>query len=65
MAEQMGHLRELDLDSGLYRYFRPVCLKTTDQDVFDVMIANYERVNELFFTAAKLSGSRSEHYADH
>jgi hypothetical protein len=55
-AEQMGHLRPLDADVGLYRYVRPVSWKGGDQDVFDVILDNYERTNELFFAAAKLSG---------
>ncbi|WP_143748662.1 hypothetical protein [Mesorhizobium sophorae] len=56
MAERMGHVCPIDADVGLYRYFRPISWKTSDQDVFDVMIGHYERVNELFFAAAKLSG---------
>jgi len=56
MAERMGHLRPLDPSVGLYRYFRPISWKSTDQDVFDVIIGHYEKVNELFFAAAGLSG---------
>lgn len=55
-AERMGHLRPLDESVGLYRYFRPIYQKGADKDVFDVMIGHYEKVNELFFIAAELSG---------
>lgn len=54
-AERMGHLRPLDADVGLYRYFRPVSWQAGDKDVFDVILDSYERTNELFFAAAKLS----------
>ena len=56
MAEGMGHLRPLDASVGLFRYFRPISWKAVDQDVFDVMISHYEKINELFFAAAGLSG---------
>lgn len=55
-AERMGHLRVIDAHVGLYRYFRPLTWKGGEQDVYDVVVANYESVNELFFSAAKLSG---------
>lgn len=55
-VERMGQLEALDRNIGLYRYFRPVLWKGTVQDVFEMILFNYERVNELFFSAAKLSG---------
>ncbi|PVE49879.1 hypothetical protein [Rhizobium rhizogenes] len=55
-AERMGQLEALDNNVGFYRYFRPVVWKGVIQDVFDMIIMNYEHVNELFFSAAKLSG---------
>ncbi|PLP59008.1 hypothetical protein CYK37_10915 [Mesorhizobium loti] len=55
-VEQMGHVRLIDAEVGLYRYFRPILWKTSDNDVFDVIINHYESVNELFFSAAELSG---------
>lgn len=55
-AERMGYLEALDEDIGLYRYFRPVVWKGAVDEVFDMILFNYERVNELFFSSAKLSG---------
>lgn len=55
-AERMGHLRPLDGSVGLYRYFRPISWTRPGEDVFDVIIGHYEMINELFFTAAELSG---------
>ncbi|CCE94913.1 hypothetical protein SFHH103_00413 [Sinorhizobium fredii HH103] len=55
-VERMGHLRPIDLENGLYRYFRPIALDHAANDVFDVIIEHYEKTNELFYTAAKASG---------
>lgn len=55
-SEAMGHLRAIDADNGLYRYFRPISWKSLGRDVFDVMIDHYEMTNELFFVCAKNSG---------
>ncbi|MET4687431.1 hypothetical protein [Sinorhizobium fredii] len=56
LAERMGHLRPVDLENGLYRYFRPIALDDASNDVFDVIIEHYEKTNELFFATVKASG---------
>ena len=55
-AEKMGHLRPVDRDSGLYRYFRPLVWGTAEKDVFDIVLDHYEQMNELLFALAHASG---------
>ncbi|MHC2574686.1 hypothetical protein [Rhizobium leguminosarum] len=58
-AERMGSLRAADREAGVFRYFRPIALETSDRDVFDVIVEHYEKVSELLYRCAKASGHNS------
>jgi hypothetical protein len=54
--EAMGFAQPVDREIGLYRYIRPIVLKSGDDDVLNVILRHYREMTSLCFEAALKSG---------
>lgn len=58
--ERAGYAYAIDVDQGVYRYFRPVVLdKNADRDLLDVLANHYRHATAFFQDAAHASGLNS------
>ncbi|KQS87761.1 hypothetical protein [Rhizobium sp. Leaf386] len=57
-VEYMGFAKPIDREIGLYRYVRPIVLKSAEEDVQEVILRHYREMTGLCHTAATLSGSK-------
>ncbi|WP_419953108.1 hypothetical protein [Methylobacterium sp.] len=55
--ERMGFVRPVDSDAGLYRYVRPIVLKSVEADVQNVILRHYREMTGLCHAAAVASGN--------
>ena len=53
----MGFVRPVDSDAGLYRYVRPIVLKSVEADVQNVILRHYREMTGLCHAAAVASGN--------
>lgn len=54
--EARGFIQPVDPESGIYRYMRPIVLKTTEQDVESLVLRHYQEMTGLCHAAAVATG---------
>lgn len=55
--EHMGFTEPVDHEAGLYRYVRPIVLKSAEEDVQNVILRHYREMTGLCHAAAATSGN--------
>lgn len=57
--ERMGFAQPVDREAGLYRYVRPIVLKSAEEDVLNVVVRHYREMTGLCHAAAVASGNNT------